>query len=192
MTTRRFARTTSKTDKPARRTSDIDQIPISIRSSISLDPSFEDRIRRQLGSRVRHRAGLIERGTVRFEDANGPKGGVDTICRIKLVVRGRPSVVTEKRDTSVGRAFAQAVHAVGIAVGRNRDKRVLRSTRRISARAPQARSAALEDSRTRPSRRSTRRSANRSKPCGSLAPAGAAAAPIPRKRAPALARQNRE
>jgi hypothetical protein len=60
MTTRRFARTTSKIDKPARGTSD--EIPISIRSSISLDPSFEDRIRRQLVSRVRHRAGLIERG----------------------------------------------------------------------------------------------------------------------------------
>jgi hypothetical protein len=191
MTTRRFARTTSKINKPARRTGDVDQIPISIRSSISLDPSFEDRIRRQLGGRVRHRAGLIERGTVRFEDANGPKGGVDTICRIKLVVKGRPSVITEKRDTSVGRAFAQAVHAVGIAVGRNRDKRG-RSARRISPRAPQARSTALEDSRTRPSRNSTRRSANRSKPSGSLAPAVEAAAMMHRKRAPALARQNKE
>lgn len=147
MTTRPFARTMSRIDKPARRTSVVEQIPISIRSSISLEPSFEDRIRRQLGSRVRHCAGWIERGTVRFEDANGPKGGVDTICRIKLVVRGRPSVITEKRATSVGGAFTQAVHAVGIAVGRNRDKRDLRPARRISARAPQARSAAREDSR---------------------------------------------
>jgi hypothetical protein len=138
MTTRRFARTTSKIDKLARGTSDVDQIPISIRSSISLNPSFEDRIRTQLASRVGHGAGLIERGTVRFEDVNGPKGGVDTICRIKLVVRGRPSVIAEKRDTSVGRAFAQAVHAVGIAFGRKRGKHGLRSARRISARAPQA------------------------------------------------------
>ena len=78
MTTRRFARTTSKLDKLVRDTSDVARIPISIRSSISLDPDFEDRIRTQLASRVGHSAEMIERGTVRFEDVNGPKGGVDT------------------------------------------------------------------------------------------------------------------
>lgn len=98
--------------------------PIAIRSSIPLDPSFEHRIRAQLASYVGHGFTSIERATVRFEDVNGPKGGVDTVCRIKLVVSGRPSVITEKRDTSVGRAFAQAVHAIGIAVERAHDKRV--------------------------------------------------------------------
>lgn len=139
MTTSRFARTTSKLDKLVRDTSDVARIPISIRSSISLDPDFEDRIRTQLASRVGHSAEMIERGTVRFEDVNGPKGGVDTICRIKLVVRGRPSVLAEKRDTSVGRAFAQAVHALGIAVGRSHSKR-LRSPRRTPRRAIENRS----------------------------------------------------
>jgi hypothetical protein len=134
---RRFARTTSKLDKLVRDTGDVAHIPISIRSSISLDPGFEDRIRVQLASRVGHSAELIERGTVRFEDVNGPKGGVDTICRIKLVFRGRPSVLAEKRDTSVGRAFAHAVHALGVAVGRNHSKR-LRSPRRVSTRVLQS------------------------------------------------------
>jgi hypothetical protein len=146
MTTSRFARTTSKIDKPTRGRSDVEQTPISIRSSIPLSPSFEERIRTQLASQVGHGAGLIERGTVRFEDLNGPKGGVDTICRIKLVVSGRPSVIAEKRDTSVGRAFAKAVRAVGTAVGRSRGKHGLRSTRRVSAHAPQAtRSPPIDD-----------------------------------------------
>jgi hypothetical protein len=118
MTSIRFTRSTSKVDKLASRAT-----PLSIRSSIPLDPSFEERIRTQLANRVGHGAGSIERATVRFEDANGPRGGVDTICRIKVVVKGRPSVLTEKRDTSVGRAFAHAVDAIGIAIARAQDKR---------------------------------------------------------------------
>lgn len=121
MTSIRFTRSTSKVDNLVRRVT-----PISIRSSIPLDPRFEERIRTQLANRVGHEAGLIGRATVRFEDANGPKGGVDTICRIKLVVNGRPSVLAEKRDTSVGRAFAHAVQAIGVAVSRSHDKRSVR------------------------------------------------------------------
>lgn len=146
MTTSRFARTTSKIDKPTRGSSDVDQTPISIRSSIPLSPRFEDRIRAQLASQVGHGAGLIERGTVRFEDLNGPKGGVDTICRIKVVVSGRPSVVAEKRDTSVGRAFAKAVRAVGTAIDRSRNKHDLRARGRVSTRTPSvARSPDIDD-----------------------------------------------
>lgn len=95
--------------------------PIAIRSGIELDATFEDRIRAQLAGQVGHWAG-IERATVRFEDVNGPKGGVDTICRIKLVVSGRPSLFAEKRDISVWRAFASAVHAIGVSIDRSREK----------------------------------------------------------------------
>ena len=98
-------------------------IPISIRSSIPLAPRFEERVRTQLANRVGHEAGAIERATVRFEDANGPKGGIDTICRIKLVVKSRPTMLIEKRHSSVGLAFANAVRATGVAIARSHDKR---------------------------------------------------------------------
>jgi hypothetical protein len=98
--------------------------PISIRSSVPLPAEFEARIRAQLAHHLGHDATSIQRGTVRFEDANGPKGGIDKICRIKLVLAGRPSVFAEKRDTSVGRAFALAVQSIGVAVARGHDKRV--------------------------------------------------------------------
>lgn len=139
MTSSRFARTSSKIDKSTRGSTGVEQTPISIRSSIPLQPRFEARILKQLASRVSRfgHGALIERGTVRFEDVNGPKGGLDTICRIKLVVSGRPSVIAEKRATSVGGAFAQAVQTVGGALGRSLDKHGLRS-RRVSKPAPQA------------------------------------------------------
>jgi hypothetical protein len=61
MTSFRFTRSTSKIDKLARSAT-----PLSIRSSIPLDASFEERIRTQLANRVGHSAGSIERATVRF------------------------------------------------------------------------------------------------------------------------------
>lgn len=123
MTSTQLARPTSKIDKLARRST-----PIAIRSSIPLEPDFAERIRMQLANQVGHE-GSLERATVRFEDANGPKGGVDTICRIKVVVNDRPSILVEKRDTSVGRAFALAVHALRIAVARSHEKRSPRTKR---------------------------------------------------------------
>ena len=125
MTSLRPTRPSSKVDNLARRAT-----PISIRASIPLAPGFEERIRTQLANRVGHEAQSIERATVRFEDANGPKGGVDTVCRIKLVVTDRPTVLVEKRDTSAGRAFAHAARAVGVAMARSEDKHSLRNGRR--------------------------------------------------------------
>src|SRR5687767_147228 len=156
--------------------------PIVIRSPVPLGEGFQQRMRTQLGHRMGHAEGLIERVTVRFEDINGPKGGVDTVCRIKVVVKRRPSIQTTKQDESIPKAFARAVHAVGVAVDRMHQKYQLRAAPRMSSGpissstgAPQrvrrtrlARTtratAALEESMTRPSRKSTRRSANHGKP----------------------------
>ena len=127
MTATRFARSSSKIGKATRASSHVAGAPISIRSAIPLAPGFEDRIREQLANRVGYGAGVIERGTVRFEDVNGPKGGRDTICRIKLVVSGLPSLIVEKRETSAGLAFALAVQAIGTEFRRCKDKHGLRS-----------------------------------------------------------------
>jgi len=39
-------------------------------------------VRARLGRGLDPFTTRIERGTVRFEDVNGPKGGIDTVCRI--------------------------------------------------------------------------------------------------------------
>ena len=106
--------------------------PISIRSSLPLAEEFERRIRLQLARRLGHDASLIQRGTVRFEDVNGPKGGVDKVCRIKLVLTGRPSLFAEKRAPTVEQAFAATVQSIGITLTRGHDRRV--SDRLVAAR----------------------------------------------------------
>lgn len=92
-----------------------------------LSTVFEDLVRSRLGRHLRHERMLVERATVRFADVNGPKGGVDTRCRIKLVLTNRPSIITEKLDTSAEQAFARAVAAAGTAVRRAREKRADRA-----------------------------------------------------------------
>jgi hypothetical protein len=107
------------------------KVPIAIRSGNKLGDSFEKRVRDQLSRRIGP-AMFVERATVRFEDVNGPKGGVDMVCRIKLVVSGRPSIVVVKQATSEPLAFADAVQAVGVAVARANKKRGSRSRERTA------------------------------------------------------------
>jgi len=47
----------------------------------------------------------IERVMVRVQDANGPRGGIDQVCRTKVVLSGLPSVVFEGQDASVFEAI---------------------------------------------------------------------------------------
>ena len=109
--------------------------PIAIRTRIELPAGMNEAIRDQLATKLSHATSLIERGTVRFDDVNGPKGGVDTVCRIKLVLRGRPSVQVEERGTDVRAAFARALPTAVRAVQRLRSKHGLRGNPRPAERA---------------------------------------------------------
>ena len=233
MTRERFAGRTSKIGKHAAGRPILGRTPVVIRSPQALGEGFQRQIRTQLARRVGRAAGLIERITVRFEDVNGPKGGIDTVCRIKVVISGRPSLIIAKRAHSHASAFAHAADALRTAIEREQTKHRLHTGRRPGPSGPprsrtpepdageligrrvgrgpaalaralhrpekldrahyvdtaaRGRSAsdrragdiftarrntlrrttrataALEDSRTRPSRKSTRRSANRGKP----------------------------
>jgi hypothetical protein len=173
--------------------------PLAVRTSgLPIDPELRRRVRRRLGERLGKLAPHIERLTVRFEDVNGPRGGVDVACRIKGVVSGLPSLVVTELAHDPSQAFDRAgerfQRVVKRAIGRARDRGQLgrfaqpppagqRRPRRAEgadapastaernrkARAPKA-TAALEGSmRARPSRKSTRGSANRAKHGNKLA-----------------------
>jgi hypothetical protein len=60
----------------------------------------------------------IERLTVRFEDVNGPRRGIDTICRMKVVMSGADSVLIEQRARTPEEAVARAVPRLVRAVQR--------------------------------------------------------------------------
>jgi hypothetical protein len=97
------------------------KVPISIRSDNKLTEEFEKQVCTQLSRRIGTTAN-VQRATVRFEDVNGPKGGLDMVCRIKVVVSGRPTVVVAKRSSSEPLAFADAVHSVGTSLMRDHKK----------------------------------------------------------------------
>jgi hypothetical protein len=93
---------------------------------IYLNENTRTSIRRKLDRKFRKFAKSIERTSVRLEDVNGPRGGVDHVCRIKVALRNLPSVVYEKQDvsldTAVGGALAGAERAVRGTLQRVRDK----------------------------------------------------------------------
>lgn len=78
----------------------------------------------------------IERSTVRLEDVNGPKGGVDLKCTITVVLSGAPSLVVEQRGASLREAVGRAVSLLGT--------QIRRRTKWEGGRTPQPTVAALE------------------------------------------------
>lgn len=113
---------------------DVPVIPAHIRAA-EQDLGTEDRayIRRKLGRTLGKFAAEIVRVSVRTEDLNGPRGGVDRVCRIKVVLYGLPSIVFEKRDAALNAAVDGALAGVERAVRRTLLRRRMRPRRRRAA-----------------------------------------------------------
>ncbi|HET6655708.1 MAG TPA: HPF/RaiA family ribosome-associated protein [Gammaproteobacteria bacterium] len=101
--------------------------PVYIRA-VGAPVSRHDRdyIRRRLARRMRKFDEVVERTSVRIEDINGPRGGVDKRCRIKVVLSGFPSVVVEEQHYSpkaaIDGALDRAERTVWRTVQRGRTK----------------------------------------------------------------------
>lgn len=80
-------------------------------------------IRRKLVRKFGKFARSVERVSVRIEDANGPKGGVDQACRIKVVLSGLPSIIVEQRDPKLVAAVDGALTGAERAVRRSLQRR---------------------------------------------------------------------
>lgn len=103
-------------------------IPVNIRvDGIPLDEVDRDYIRRRLAERLERYASSVERVSVRLRDINGPRGGVDVQCRIKVVLSGLPSVIVEQLASAFRPALAGALAGVQRTV-----RRSLRRRRRFS------------------------------------------------------------
>jgi len=85
----------------------------------------EDRayIRRKLGRKLRKFMPFVRRTSVRLDDVNGPRGGVDQVCQIKVVLTGLPSVVFEMQSASLKAAVDGALSGVERAVRRSVQRR---------------------------------------------------------------------
>jgi CBS domain-containing protein len=106
------------------------QVPAYIRARPGdLSPDDLTYIRRKLGTRLGKFASSIERVSVRTEDINGPRGGVDKLCRIKVVLSGLPSVVFESRHPSLNAAVDGTISGVERAVRRTLQRRRMKPLR---------------------------------------------------------------
>jgi len=107
------------------------QAPAHIRSvGDELGPHDQSYIRRKLGTRLGKFANSIERVSVRTQDENGPRGGIDRVCRIKVVLRGLPSVVFESRGATVNAAVDGALAGVERSVRRAVQRRRMKPLKR--------------------------------------------------------------
>jgi ribosome-associated translation inhibitor RaiA len=125
-----FAASVARPDKRAAGRTSAAETPLAVRTSgLAIDPELRLRVRRRLGLRLAKFAPHIERLTVRFEDVNGPRGGVDAACRIKVVISGVPSVViTEVAGDPIeafDRAGQRIERVVRRTIGRAREHRGL-------------------------------------------------------------------
>lgn len=92
----------------------------------TLHDDQRDYIARKLGMKLGKFASSIERVSVRVTDINGPRGGADQRCRVKVVLSGLPSVVVERqhatRDAAIDTALRATEESVRRAVRRRRLK----------------------------------------------------------------------
>ncbi|MDF0677014.1 MAG: hypothetical protein P0120_22165 [Nitrospira sp.] len=103
---------------------DVQLVPAHIRM-LGVDLSKEQRasIRQTLSVKLGKFANSIERVSVRVEDVNGPRSGIDHVCRIKVVLSGLPSVVYEAQGEFPDAAIRSALVGTERAVRRSLNRR---------------------------------------------------------------------
>ena len=99
-------------------------IPAHIRAvDTSIEAEDRAELRHKLGAKLGKFAPAIERVSVRIKDVNGPRGGVDKVCRIKVVLSGLPSVVVEQQHASLQLAIDGALRRTERAVRQSVQRR---------------------------------------------------------------------
>ena len=114
---KKFPATTSRGSKRDAGATGVERTPLAIRTkNITISAETEEYVRKRLAATLEKHAERIERLTVRFEDVNGPRGGVDVICRANVVLSGLPSVVVDERGETDRQAFGRVASSLTRAV----------------------------------------------------------------------------
>ena len=122
---RALKRQAGRTDAP--------QVPANIRmAGVELTQDDRAYIRQNLGMKLGKYANSIERVSVRVKDVNGPRGGIDQVCRIKVVLSGLPSIVVQNQAVSLKDAINGALTGVERTVRRRVQRRRMKPIKRTS------------------------------------------------------------
>lgn len=121
----------ARVPRPAKRragTTESSKVPAHIRDAgAGIDEQDRSYVRRKLGMKLGKFARAIERVSVRIRDVNGPRGGVDKACAIKVVLSGMPSVLVQQQHASLQAAMDSALRRVESAVRRSVQRRRARA-----------------------------------------------------------------
>jgi ribosome-associated translation inhibitor RaiA len=125
-------------------------VPAHIRVlGTSLNKNTRSYMRQKVSRALRKFAQSIERVTVRVKDVNGPRGGIDQLCRIKVVLSKLPSVLVDTRHALLDVAFRNVLARTERAVRRSVQRRRMKP-RKLAARPRMHRLTGLQSDR-RPS-----------------------------------------
>ena len=112
--------------------------PANVRvEGLTLSDEDREHIRRRLGEKRGKYSADVERVTVRMRDLNGPRGGVDILCRIKVVLSGLPSVVVEHQAATLRPALTGALGSAERTVRRTLQRRRMRPIKAGAGRVPE-------------------------------------------------------
>lgn len=138
------------------------QTPVDIHAhGVEVSDPMIDYVHQKLGAKLGAFSLLIERVSVRFDDLNGPRGGLDCECRLQVMIAGRPTLVATERAKDPRTAFDGACQSAARAVKRSLERagysQGLRASRRraqaVNAEpAPKAESRSSAESKERKSR----------------------------------------
>ena len=99
-------------------------VPTYIRSVGGvLKPTDREYLRGKLEQKLGKFGSAVQRASARVEDLNGPRGGVDKRCRIKVVLVGLPTIVVDEHHPSLKGAMDGALTRMERTVRRAADRR---------------------------------------------------------------------
>lgn len=87
-----------------------------------ITPALADHTRRRLRFGLTRHSNRIKRVVVRLGDHNGPRGGVDKFCRIRIYLAGAPMAVVVDIGTDLYEVIDRTADRAGRAVVRHIDR----------------------------------------------------------------------
>jgi len=101
-------------------------------SGVEVSVALRDYIRRRLEFALGRFVRRIDRVSVRVADVNGPRGGVDKQCRVRVRLRGVSVVLVTEAHEELHAAIDRAAGRAGRTVARKLDRTRSARTLRIS------------------------------------------------------------
>ena len=88
----------------------------------TVTPALNEYVLRRLEFVLTRRNERIQRVTVRLGDANGPRGGIDKYCRIRVYLVGTSAAMVEEVSDDLYAAVDRAAERVGRSVRKRLDR----------------------------------------------------------------------